>query len=475
MKKVAILFVSLLIMAMGQSCFGAKTPSDPVGTFTKLYGYVRWFYPSNEASELDWNRFAVYGNALITYPKANQSSFERLAEALKTMQDSTLTIQNKTVQLANVVIAWNIYQHFYPYFDVVDVDWDQVLTKTLKDVYADSTEVDYYKTLCGMVAASKDGHGVIWTKTIKSWGLPFRVDLVEGKIVVVESLFPDYMPGDIIVQLDDKPAMDELIYQESLISGSPQLKRRRGLNMFSADYARTIAKVVLIRDGVEKEYQCRRYNEYNLYLNPNQRVKNRSMALGDDIAYLTGDQTNFDALLPKIKTAKKLIVSKDFTLEWDLIPHLIKDALWSPWWNIPVVTHPDAEQVTYFLDRWQFKPKEPFLDAKVVFINSPERISSGETIMSFVDFYHLGETVGDTTAGTNGDVNKIRLWGDYTISMTGLKVLKHAQTQLHLKGYVPNYPVERTIQAIKDGRDEYVEKAVEVLKKNLRTADSTDK
>jgi C-terminal processing protease CtpA/Prc len=29
--------------------------------FTKLYGYVRYFHPSDEASRLDWNTFAVYG------------------------------------------------------------------------------------------------------------------------------------------------------------------------------------------------------------------------------------------------------------------------------------------------------------------------------------------------------------------------------------------------------------------------------
>ena len=30
-------------------------------TFTRLYGYVRFFYPGDEAFHLDWDRFAVYG------------------------------------------------------------------------------------------------------------------------------------------------------------------------------------------------------------------------------------------------------------------------------------------------------------------------------------------------------------------------------------------------------------------------------
>lgn len=29
--------------------------------FARLYGYVRFFHPSDEAAALDWDRFAVYG------------------------------------------------------------------------------------------------------------------------------------------------------------------------------------------------------------------------------------------------------------------------------------------------------------------------------------------------------------------------------------------------------------------------------
>jgi len=31
--------------------------------FTHLYGYVRYFHPSDEARPIDWDKFAVYGAA----------------------------------------------------------------------------------------------------------------------------------------------------------------------------------------------------------------------------------------------------------------------------------------------------------------------------------------------------------------------------------------------------------------------------
>ena len=72
--------------------------------------------------------------------------------------------------------------------------------------------------------------------------------------------------------------------------------------------------------------------------------------------------------------------------------------------------------------------------------------------------------VGDTTAGTNGNVNFIPLMGGYSIMWTGMKVLKQDGSQHHLIGYRPDYPVKRTIKAIKENRDEYLEKALEILK-----------
>ena len=29
--------------------------------FAKMYGYVRFFYPGDEAQEIDWDQFAIYG------------------------------------------------------------------------------------------------------------------------------------------------------------------------------------------------------------------------------------------------------------------------------------------------------------------------------------------------------------------------------------------------------------------------------
>jgi hypothetical protein len=60
-------------------------------------------------------------------------------------------------------------------------------------------------------------------------------------------------------------------------------------------------------------------------------------------------------------------------------------------------------------------------------------------------------------------INPFVLPGDFRIVWTGMKVLKHDGSQHHLIGIKPTVPAKRTIQGIIEGRDEFFEKALEII------------
>ncbi|HEX6812402.1 MAG TPA: S41 family peptidase [Planctomycetota bacterium] len=91
-------------------------------------------------------------------------------------------------------------------------------------------------------------------------------------------------------------------------------------------------------------------------------------------------------------------------------------------------------------------------------------VSYAESVLGIIEAYKLGEIVGGTTAGTNGNVNPFDLPGGYSVSWTGMKVLKHDGSRHHGVGIAPTVPVAPTAAGIAAGRDEVLEKAVEVLK-----------
>ena len=84
--------------------------------------------------------------------------------------------------------------------------------------------------------------------------------------------------------------------------------------------------------------------------------------------------------------------------------------------------------------------------------------------MGIVENYKLGEIVGEPTISTNGDVNSFDLPGGFRIFYTGMKVLKQDGSQHHGVGILPTVPASRTRAGVAAGRDEVLERALELFR-----------
>ena len=81
---IAVLFTAA-VLEMPASGQGPRPGIDNAAAFARLYGVVRYFYPSDAAATLDWNRFAVYGIAQVRTArdaKALQSTLQTLFSPL---------------------------------------------------------------------------------------------------------------------------------------------------------------------------------------------------------------------------------------------------------------------------------------------------------------------------------------------------------------------------------------------------------
>lgn len=428
---------------------------------------------------------ALYGDSSGTLGKNGAYPIDSLLKSLSLINIGQLNANNEAVRLADVVIAWNVFQHFYPYFDVVKVDWSNVLTETLNHALQNKTTDQFYNTLRKMVAKLQDGHGYINYKPEQLiGGLPVRVEWVENNIVITASTDTvSFKKGDIIKSIDGKTGEEELREEEKYVSGSPQLKRYRTLNQYGGGSLNSIAKLELIRNNKTIALDYKRAAETRgFFLNQISEFDFPKFKKFDDgIYYINAYEiTNkdFEDSLQQLTNAKGIIFDK----RWDgvirntkenfqpheIIPFLIDSTIHSATWSIPNVIYPDRKAITFSGDQWTIQPKVPRIKSKLVFINVPSVVSYGESYMGILENYKLAEFVGESTAGTNGNVNFIPLPGGFEIMFTGMKVLKHDGSQHHLIGVKPTYPVERTIKAVKEGRDEYLEKAIEVIKKSIK-------
>lgn len=109
------------------------------------------------------------------------------------------------------------------------------------------------------------------------------------------------------------------------------------------------------------------------------------------------------------------------------------------------------------------EPRAPRLSARVAWLTDERAISRAETYLHMVEHHGVGTIVGRPTAGTNGNVHVFEVPGGYRIAWTAMRVLRLDGSQFHAVGVRPTVWVEPTLAGIAAGRDEILERALEVV------------
>lgn len=440
---------------------GFHDPRQPY--FAELGGGVACLVP-----------LAVFADGNKTLPAGTAERGEEESEL-----HAELTAADRGTRLAAVALCWNVLQHFYPYFDVVDTDWPAVLGEALTSAATDPDEKAFLKTLRRMIAELHDGHARVHHGCDTArFTLPLEWDWIEGQLVVTfvksaaEGEDIDLHAGEVIVKIDGSVAAEALAEVEGLISGAtPQWRRCRALGRLSAGQeGGEVLLEVEGQAGASREVTLRRTVQVGELQEPRPAkiAELRPGIIYVDLDRITDD--DFREALGRLERAKGIVF--DFRAypsgiaPQTLFGHVIDTPVTSPQWHIPLVKHPDRVDLqTEREGEWRLVPKKPYLKAPKAFIIDGRAISYAESCLGIIEHYKLGELVGGPTAGTNGNVNTIDLPGGYHVSWTGMKVLKHDGSQHHGIGILPTVPVARTLNGVRAGRDELLEAAVEVVSK----------
>ncbi|UCG85081.1 MAG: peptidase S41 [Gemmatimonadota bacterium] len=392
-----------------------------------------------------------------------------LRREIAAVASARATVDEVSVRVAGVVITWNVFQHFYPYFDVIDTDWDEELTTALRQALEDESAQDFYRTMNRLVATLHDGHGrVIHQALSPGMRIPARLEWVERQVVVTASADTGVLQrGDVIVSVDGVPAEETLLERERYISGSPQWRRYRSLMELGASRDSAPADLVIERDGATLEVAVARSG--NVQLTEFARPNVSEIEAG--IYYVNLDNAEMAEIaehMAEIAQATGVV----FDLRGypngnhGVISHLLERPDTSDsWMHVAQMIYPDQEDIVGWRSAgWNLPALEPHIEGMVAFITDGRAISYAESFMGFIEHYRLGEIVGQPTAGANGNVNPFGLPGGFRVTWTGMKVTKHDGSQHHLVGIQPTIPMERTIQGIREGRDELLERALEVVR-----------
>lgn len=384
----------------------------------------------------------------------------------------------KAVRIADVISAWGVLRHFYPYRSVVTVDWDMLLEESLVAALSAETDRQHRHIMLTLLEAIEDGHAVFQAKsTSDQTEVSVRGHLVSigGDPVVWQASGNSGLEsGDRILLVDGVSARDLLERKRAEVSGSSQWKDFLALQRLLKRPKGGDLPVRIERDGAILDVQT----SVGPFADP---IRQFTPRIPKEIAYLplTGlSNDKLVAALPRLRAAQAIVFDMrgyPGPAAYTLLPMLIEAAESARWMHVPLWTRPyQDESVDYTTLGWNLKPDERPLTQPVAFLTNAAAISYGESILGYVEGQNLGPIFGSDTAGANGNVATHALPSGGQIRFTGMKVTRHDGRQLHNLGVPPTYSVDITLDGIRNGRDEVLDAAIEWLGVAIRNETATD-
>jgi C-terminal processing protease CtpA/Prc len=366
--------------------------------------------------------------------------------------------------VADVIVVWNVLQHFWPYWDMAAVDWDAELDAALIDALDDRTIDDHAETLDHLSAAAPDGHGrTVCMGTADVAFAPFAVEMIEGQTVVMATADPGLARGDVIHSVDGTPTAEVLARSEARISGSPQWRRARSLDRLGQGAPGSSLVLVVRRGTTERTITVRRTDRF--FAEP---PSHPAIERFDDGVYYVdlarASMSAITAILDRLAEAPGVVFDlRDRpNSNHQILSHLLDQPDTSNWMAIPHIIRPDSasKPSSWGVEGWSMPVLQPHIEGRVAFLTGPDAVSYSESVMGLVEHYRLGAIVGAATAGSNGDIAEIALPTGCNVRFTGRRVTKPDGSRHYVVGVQPTIPAARTIDGVIAGRDEVLEKAL---------------
>lgn len=411
----------------------------------------------------------------------NAPPLSHLQSELNKIDLDSMGAADETLRYADIVIAWNILQHFHPYIDVVDTNWsNEVFVRALRQAWKDQGVQDFRYTLLWMVAQLGDSHGSVYNleyfRTHTPFGLPFRVRKIEGKAVItaVENKTSGACAqvGDILLFVDGIPPLQNLRWLTPYIPGSSQHKEFIGMRNIGTGPAGSVAHVKLKRSGDVVGCNVKRVENFVPEPRPAAFTE-----IVPNVYYLDIDRVPWDEeqheMIQKLAAAEGIIFDLrgypvNFNYMTEMLGHLTRQRLLASHTMVPQAIYPDRQNVTFHDYRRPIVPRTPYFDGQIVFLSNARAISLAEYFLEVVKAHNLGEIVGQPTAGINGNIQISPLPGGYEMVWTGMRVVEPDGSVHYRTGIQPDVPVERTLAGVRAGADIYIETALGLISNQQR-------
>lgn len=391
---------------------------------------------------------------------------------------SSLLYPDAGYRLLALFRYWNAIQYFYPYRYLIEENWDSVLTRFIPLFINAKDRAEYTRAILKLIICIGDTHAGLYDQlntldSDKKYKGAADISFIEGKAIVVKndsrgSVQNDKLEvGDVLLAINGESIEKITSRKMSDISASnyPTKLRELAFDLLTTDNERLY--VEFDRNGKRQScfIMCSLYKKGDEFSRMQQNKPLINHIIPQDILYLyLGSKEG--GSIPKNIHAKGIIIdlrcypSQKVKGYWDF-EQLYPDSTEFAKATTPSIKTPGLFSFTSAVTVGK-KNVGYYKGKKIILINE---LSQSHAEYMAMKYRCAPNTlvIGSTTAGADGNVSNIVLPGNIYTSFSGLGVYYPDGSETQKIGIIPDIEVKPTIKGVRSGRDEVLDKAVQLI------------
>ena len=379
---------------------------------------------------------------------------------------------------------WSMIQYFFPCKYQTDKKWDDILPEYIPLFISAEDRLAYESASIQIIGEINDTHAAI---TAGFWNLEaskgnkyaaLRVWFIEGKLVVTEYYNPEFKRasgleiGDIITHINGESVESIVEKQKKYYPASNEPSRLRDM---SFDLLRSNQNSISI-DYISSDkagrtelplYERNRLNKYGTYkVNRDEKCYK---LIDENTGYVTLAsilQEDISAFIASFKNTKGIIIDiRNYPSSF--VPYLLGGYFVlrpTPFSKFTIGNIDNPGEFVFNKLNIITDLEITYQGKLVIIVNEITQSQAEFTAMAFRACMNT-IIIGSTTAGADGNVSAVILPGGLQSHISGLGTYYPDGTQTQRVGIVPDIWIEPTIQGIREGRDELLEMAIQIINK----------
>jgi len=397
---------------------------------------------------------------------------------------SNMAYPDDGFRLLSLYRYWNMINYFFPYKHLIDEDWNKKLKEYIPLFINTRNELEYELVAIQVIGDIQDTHANLWggADKIDEWkgsNYPsIHVRFIENQLVVTDYYNQQLKNevrlkiGDIITKINNMP-IDKIVKEKSKYY--PASNKPTKLRNIAADILRSNSNTVEVEfvsgNSNPQENTLKLYPKDSLYIYRRYKKSDDKSykMLDNNIGYVTLQSIkgeDISNIKNEFKDTKGIIIDirnyPSTFVPFSLGSYFVSSS--TPFVKFSKGNVDNPGEFTFSNNLVIPSQGKTYNGKLVVLVNELSQSQAEYTSMAF----RAGDNttiIGSTTAGADGNVSAIMLPGGLRTMISGIGVYYPSGEETQRVGIVPDVEVHPTIEGIREGKDELLEKAIEIIVK----------